>query len=260
LGPAEPAASTASEDERAAAAQRRFLQHIQDSFREIYLILVSIIQAVALAFLTQEVTDGYAHYRLLEWIRAANGFLLIVVIWQEYMVAVTAFVWVPTILDTFIPFTLGLAEIPVLRAIGLSQQGYSLSVAILFAISLISGLNYRYQTRRGFEWNRHVYPILHGHVDHIVPLCAGALIINLGLWFVSNRVRMTYGQELIFSSLMLIPTATFLFRIVWDFTRPIRTAREYHLNTGSAHPYIRERRPHHRNMQPTAGEQEPPAG
>jgi hypothetical protein len=224
--PKEPSATARSEDEEAAAATRRLLQRIEDSFREVYLILVSIVQGVALGFLALTVTSGYADYGLVEWVRTINGFLVVVFVWQEYMIASMAFAWVPTLLDSLLPFALGVAEIALILAIKRSPLSYSLLAATLYAICAIASYNYLYHARRGFEKNRYSLEILKLHPRRIVFLASAACSLNLLLFLASRSMRSTYDVELAFSVLSLVPTVAFVLRIVFDFTLPIRAARD----------------------------------
>ena len=223
-----PDSSKRSEDERAAAATRQLLQRVEESFREVYLILVSIVQGVALGFLALRVTSEYADYGFVEWVRTANGYLVVVLIWQEYMIATMAFAWVPTLLDSLIPFALGVTEIALIVAIKRSPLSYSLLAAAVYVIAFVASCNYLYHARRGFEKNRYSLKILKQHPRRIVFLAAIACTVNLLLFLASRWITSTNEVDLVFSVLSLVPTVAFVLRIVFDFTLPIRAARDYY--------------------------------
>jgi hypothetical protein len=226
--PKESPAVDRGEDERTADAIRQLLRRVEDSFRELYLILVSIVQGVALGFLAFTVTSEYEDYGLIEWVRTTNGFLVVVLIWQEYMIASVAFAWVPTLLDSLLPFALGIAEISLILAIKRSPLSYSLLAATVYAIGFVASCNYLYHARRGFEKNRYSLEILRQHPRRIVFLAAVACAVNLLLFMASRWIRSTHEVDLAFSVLSLVPTVVFVLRIVFDFTLPIRAARDHY--------------------------------
>ncbi|GIH09776.1 hypothetical protein Rhe02_78430 [Rhizocola hellebori] len=80
-------------------ARRMALGRVQESFRDVYLTLISIIQGVALGYLIQ--TIG-ATYKEIDVDRAGRVVVVLVgiaVIWQEYLVGLMMFAWVPTVID-----------------------------------------------------------------------------------------------------------------------------------------------------------------
>jgi hypothetical protein len=83
---------------------------VEASFRDLYLQLLSIIQGFAFGFLATTTLEHKGQLDPAEWVALAGCLATIVVVWQDYMVGATAFAWVPTLLDTIVPFGLGIAE------------------------------------------------------------------------------------------------------------------------------------------------------
>src|SRR5882724_9112616 len=81
-----------------------------------YTTLTSIIQGAVFAFLLgildQEKFWSGDSLTLSphQWCIAAVAFLTIILTWQEYMIGVTIFNWVPGLIDSIIPFALGVAQ------------------------------------------------------------------------------------------------------------------------------------------------------
>jgi hypothetical protein len=144
------------------------------------------------------------------------------------MIASMAFAWVPTLLDSLIPFALGVAEIALIVAIKRSPLSYSLLAAGVYAIVFVASCNYLYHARRGFEKNQYSLEILKQHPRRIVFLAAVACTVNLLLFLASRWITSANEIDLAFSVLALAPTVAFVLRIVFDFTLPIRAARDYY--------------------------------
>jgi hypothetical protein len=71
-------------------------QRIKGQFAPAYLTLASIIQGVALAFLAALVEATYAQFDATNWLLTAATFVGFLTVWNEYLMQVLAFVWVPT--------------------------------------------------------------------------------------------------------------------------------------------------------------------
>jgi hypothetical protein len=127
---------------------------VEDSFREVYITLSSVIQGVALGYLGQTVGQSYATYTAQHWLRAVTCFGVIVAAWQEYMIGSTVYAWIPKLPDAIIPFALGAAELGMTATIQASERTFLMICAILWTTGSISWLNYYRQTARGFPSNR----------------------------------------------------------------------------------------------------------
>ena len=89
---------------------------------------------------------------------------LIAIVWQEYLIGATAFAWIPTILDTTVPFLLGIAEALVILQIRISVARFLGACFFLAVLGFIAYVNYVLQARRGLGDSRHnaeVFRILH---------------------------------------------------------------------------------------------------
>jgi len=86
------------------------VSRLESSFRDVYLQLLSIIQGVAFGFLATITLSRRSSLNAVEWWALLASLVLVLTVWQDYMVGSTAFAWIPTLLDTIIPFGLGVAE------------------------------------------------------------------------------------------------------------------------------------------------------
>lgn len=97
---------------------------IADQFAPAYLTLASIIQGVALASLVTRVEPNAAGYSLADWVRATASLVVILAIWHEYLMMVLAYVWLPTLLDSTVPFAFLVAEVFTIHFLPSDQRGW----------------------------------------------------------------------------------------------------------------------------------------
>jgi hypothetical protein len=124
-------------------------RRVEESFRDIYLTLISIIQGVALGFLAQSIASHIHDLTADRVGRMVTVFLVIVVVWQEYMVGAVMFAWIPGTVDSLVPFLLGLCEGVMVATIDDTIAVFLLSYAFTTAVSLAAGANYWFQARQG---------------------------------------------------------------------------------------------------------------
>jgi len=86
-------------------------QRLKSQFAPAYLTLTSIIQGVALAVLASRVDATYAQFDATDWLLTIATFLAFVTLWHEYLMQALAFVWLPTLLDSLVPFAFLASEL-----------------------------------------------------------------------------------------------------------------------------------------------------
>src|SRR5438270_417065 len=77
---------------------------MKDQFAPAYLTLTSIIQGVALSTLVIRVEATSERFTAADWLLAAATLLTFLVVWHEYLMQALAYVWLPTLLDSVVPF------------------------------------------------------------------------------------------------------------------------------------------------------------
>jgi hypothetical protein len=117
-------------------AHSPLLSRLTGSFTPIYLTILSIIQAVALAELAKVVADGYAQFTPVQWALVLLTFLILIIIWNHVTTDAIAWVWVPDLRDSVIPFLLGAFELYQAHAIvaGLTPWLFGMFVGALLAV------------------------------------------------------------------------------------------------------------------------------
>jgi hypothetical protein len=142
---------------------QQLLERIERSFREMYLNLISIIQGVAFGFLAEQVlaarTMGAGG-----WLAFGICFLMIVAVWQEYMVGSTTFAWTPSLLDTFVPFAIGVTEFLLIGAMTSSAAAFLTRLGIFLATGAAAYGNWLLHARSGTAFNQAAYAVLRTYV------------------------------------------------------------------------------------------------
>ncbi len=162
-------------------------------FAPAYLTLASIIQGVALAALAQRVEATYAGFDAAAWLLTLATFLIFLIVWHEYVLQVLAFVWLPTMLDTVVPFTFLAAELLLAHCIYRDLRLWLLALGLVGIAGMAAALVSTLQTR-AFPENRAIVRALAPH--HRVHWAVNATIValSLGAWALYDALRLGQAQ------------------------------------------------------------------
>jgi hypothetical protein len=116
------------------ASQRELATRLRSTFGVAYLTLTGVTQSVAVAVLAARVEATYEQFHAVHWIMALNTFLVIVVVWNDYMIAAIAYFWAPTLADAFFPFTLLALQLSIAHNIYPDERMWFLSTGLLLAV------------------------------------------------------------------------------------------------------------------------------
>ena len=168
-----------------ASGKAAVIRQLEESFREMYLALVSIIQGFTSAFLAERL---FADPRptVEQWLAYAICFMMMITVWMEYMVGSTAFTWIPTLLDSIIPFGLGMAEVPLIIGARMDASAFLIRLAAFLTVGLLAYLNWLYHAAHGGELNRHSYPILGRYVRFGTVSCLVLIATTVALVALRN--------------------------------------------------------------------------
>jgi hypothetical protein len=84
---------------------------LRSQFAPAYLTLTSIIQGVALSALVVHVEATYEQFGLANWLLVTATLLAFLLVWHEYLMQALAYVWMPTLIDSAVPFGFLVAEL-----------------------------------------------------------------------------------------------------------------------------------------------------
>src|SRR5215831_18481843 len=104
-------------------------ERLKSQFAPAYLTLASIIQGVALSTLVVRVESTYSGFNTVAWLLTINTFLVILDICHEYLMMVLAYVWLPTLLDSIVPFAFVATELFLAHFVYGNVRGWLLAYA-----------------------------------------------------------------------------------------------------------------------------------
>jgi hypothetical protein len=160
-------------------------RRIKGAFGSTYLTLMSIMQGVALAALATRVAETSGRFDAGDWLVTLDTFLVLVVVWNEYLVAALAFAWIPTFLDSLLPFGLLAAELFLVHAVYGNLHGWLLAMAGASLVSLGALIYTQLRVGTGEAEQRAAFRAIGGHhLLTIVSAAVGALLfLSAGLLY-----------------------------------------------------------------------------
>ena len=156
-----------------------------------YLTLTSIIQGVAITALVVHVEAGFDHLDAADWLLAAATLGGLLLVWHEYLMQALAFVWVPTLLDSVVPFAFLLVELFLAHFVFGNQRAWLLAAGLCFAVGAAAWGATRTQARAEERENVGVL----GAVGDIVPLRFAVNLITAGIFLVAWAVYDALGLD-----------------------------------------------------------------
>jgi hypothetical protein len=132
-------------------------ERLKSQFAPAYLTLASIIQGVALSTLVVRVEATYPGFDAVAWLLTITTFLVILDIWHEYLMMVLAYVWLPTLLDSIVPFAFVAAELFLTHFVYGNMRGWLLAYAGCYLVGIAAWFLQNVQVRKLAEENRNVH-------------------------------------------------------------------------------------------------------
>jgi hypothetical protein len=165
-------------------------QRLKSQFAPAYLTLTSIIQGVALAVLAARVEATYTQFDATNWLLTIATFLLFVTLWHEYLMQALAFVWMPTLLDTLVPFAFLACELFAAHFVYNGLRGWLLVLGLGFVVGGTAQLMTLTQARRLGEENRDLVGALRSLSRMRAVLSAVIIVTSLGAWALYDVLRL----------------------------------------------------------------------
>ena len=181
----------------------RWLDIARDSHASTYLTLISIVQGVAFSYLVLYVITYHNCFKDISWILLASTFLIIVLTWNEYIMGIVSFVWIPGILDALIPFTLGSTEIYIIYSISELPTYWFKAMAIFAMVSLVGFFN-MYCKAREEDLNKEAIFAYGNMICISIAYTAFIALTSVILWQVCINYQLSHRVHLCFSLLSLI--------------------------------------------------------
>ncbi|WP_236788440.1 hypothetical protein [Amycolatopsis sp. GM8] len=143
----------------------------------------------------QAVTSNYHDLRLVNSLRVVVDFLTILAIWQEYMVGATIFAWVPTVLDSMVPFALGAVQFALCTSLRSGFGTYLLEATGTITIGTVAYANFAFHARRGFRSNQSSYRFFRPHVRFGLLCCVCGFIGITSLWLIGELSGLSNNEH-----------------------------------------------------------------
>lgn len=191
-------------------ARANRLVDMEKSYATIYVTLISIIQATVFGLLIATFYEHYNDFTPLKILIFVTTFLIIVIIWNQYILASTAFRYIPRLFpDSILPFLLGFCETLVIHYIFSPLYLWCYSVAVVMIIGWFALVN-GYQNARQHSANEVLLQQLHPWPRLSQILVLGLAVIFLVLGFVSYQ----YPNQLIHYIIAFFLLATMVLQVV----------------------------------------------
>jgi hypothetical protein len=189
---------------------------------------MSIVQGVALAYLVVVVNDELRTFSFANWILVSTSFLMIVSAWDEYMTAVTVFVWIPRLLDSLIPFLLGVSEIIFIQSLRHESQleWFFMAMAFTALVALIAFVNMYARAAAEADKNQILLKEMRSYQSLNLGLVSLSGIVLLVFAAVEAAVAASTVLDIALSTAALTLVLTFIARGAVYWNRVIRFARE----------------------------------
>lgn len=182
----------------------RVYQRLKDQFAPTYLTLASIIQGVALAFLAQRIEATAPQLDAADWLLASATFILYLVVWQEYVMQVLAYVWVPTLLDAAIPFAFLACELFLAHFIYQDLRAWLLTLGLTCVVGAVASLGTWVQAGAFGEENREVASAVEVQGRYRTALVVATILLCLGLWALYDILRLDHARLAVAAGVLVV--------------------------------------------------------
>jgi len=163
-------------------------------FPSAYLTLASIIQGVALAALVQRVESTYLGFDATNWFLSSATFLVILIIWHEYLMMVLGYVWVPTLVDSIVPFAFVAGELFMAHFVASDERAWLLAYAATLVVGLVAWVVTSVQAKRHIEENREILEVAQRQQRFRGALLAGITILAVAGWALYAPLKLQHVQ------------------------------------------------------------------
>jgi hypothetical protein len=199
-------------------------ERILAPFASQYITLTSIIESVALAYLVSAFESQSNHVRPETWALSSTTFVVIVLLWNEFRIGASTFLWQARISDALISFVFGAVQLIMiwsLKNVGEYRHIWFTGLPITFVIGLGAYVNVDIMTRKYAGLNpeslRKEY-LLSGY-----PLCAfGCLTTGV----VAIGVARTWIHPITGGFINLAVAMVFVAVREWTWTRMLRAVNK----------------------------------
>ncbi len=199
-------------------------ERLKAQYAPAYLTLTSIIQGAAITTLVARVEATSTAYSTASWLLVAATFLSFVLIWHEYLMQALAYVWMPSLVDSLVPFAFLAVELFVAHFVYGNLRAWLLAVSIAYAIGVVASRATLVQARGQSGDNQGVLRAVGSVLPARLALTAGLAVLSFAAWALYDVLRL--GQQPLAVALVaLIGVAAVLASTVPYWNRVLAYAR-----------------------------------
>jgi hypothetical protein len=178
-------AKTTNEAQGRSKSRALLRQRLKQSCSSGYLTLISIIQSAAVGYLGYVVIYQINHFSLAAYMTTLVDFLVVVALWNEYMMGAASFVWILGLRDSIIPFSLGIIEFFLIHSTQSSISLWCFFMMVFSSIAAIAYINMYCSASAGEvgKENRGALEALSFHKRLAIYYCLGSAMLFSLLWF-----------------------------------------------------------------------------
>ena len=199
-------------------------QRLKGQLAPAYLTLTSIIQGVALGFLAVRVEATYAQFDTTNWLLTITTFVGFLTLWNEYLMQILLYVWVPTLVDSLVPFAFLAGELFMAHFVYGGLRNWLLSLGLTFVVGTIASIVTSMQARTFPEENRDVARALTPLNGVRAVLSMLLLVLCLAAWALYDVLRLEQVQNVV-ALVTLVAMIVFLGSSVPYWNRILAYAR-----------------------------------
>ena len=189
-----------------------------------YLTLTSIIQGVAFSFLATRVEATSAQFDATDWLLAIATFVGFLTLWNEYLMQVLLFVWMPTLVDSLVPFAFLASELFAAHFVYNGLRYWLLSLGLTFVVGTVAQIVTGRQARTLPEENRDVARALTPLNRARSVFGTVILVLCLTAWALYDVLRLEQVQ-IVVALVALVAIIVFLGSSVPYWNRALAYAR-----------------------------------
>jgi hypothetical protein len=163
---------------------------LKGQFAPAYLTLTSIIQGVAISTLVARIEATSSQFDAADWLLATATFLAFLLVWHEYLMQALAYVWMPTLLDSLVPFALLVAELFAAHFVYGNQRAWLLAVGVAFTVGVAAWGASFVQAQGHADENRGVLRAVGSLLWVRLTLTVALTVLYLGAWALYDVLRL----------------------------------------------------------------------
>jgi len=203
--------------------EKSIIEQIKESFSSVYLTLISIIQASVLGYFIFILGAQWKSLSSINLIISITTFLMLVTIWNEYMMGSTTFRWIPRLRDSFLPFAIGISEFLVVHHIISDVSLWCFSLALFCFVGYLAYLN-MFHSARLYSENTSIFERL-GRLPKVTEIWAFCLVLIFSfLGVISHKFASSLIVQYTTAIFSVIIFGAFLYRGVRYWSRIVGTA------------------------------------